>query len=188
MEANFWSYYNYGNHSTLTDNPTVAYRTLLNDDKRGYCLIFDQRLAPFVLNAHFMPNGLVNPTHPTKEPCQIFDSSFCPTPAGYAINDWTPKHTEPPLYFGESMGKYLSYLYNLRATYPYEEIFLGDNDISGAFRHQKYHPNVVAMHCFKMDEYFVVATGTTFGDGPSPSNFEPIAWAHLDICATSPIR
>ena len=58
-EANFWSYYNYGNHSTLTDKPNIAYHTLLKDDKRGYCLIFDQRLAPFVLNAHFTPNGLL---------------------------------------------------------------------------------------------------------------------------------
>ena len=98
-EENFQAFFAYGNHSTLTDNPNVAYCTLLKDDKRCYCLVFDPRIAPFVLNAHFMPNGLVNPNHPTKEARQIFDSTFWPNTSCYAINDWTSKCMEPPLFF-----------------------------------------------------------------------------------------
>ena len=41
----------------------------------------------------------------------------------------------------------------------------------------KYHPDVVAIHCSKLDEYLVAATSTTFGDGASPLNLEPVAWA-----------
>ena len=171
----------YGNHSTLTENPEVAYPTLLKDDKRGYCLVFDPRIAPFILNAHFTPNCLVNPNHLTKEARPIFDSTFRPNPSCYAINDWTSKHTELPLFFGSSFGKFLAFLYNLRITYPDDELYCGNDDMSGSFHHQKYHPNVVAMHSYRVDRSVAVATGTPFGDGPNPPNFEPVAWGRHQL-------
>ena len=95
-EEDFQALFVYGNHSSLTDNPDVAYHTLLKDDKRSYCLVFDPRIAPFDLNTHFMPNSLVKPNHLTKEAQRIFNNAFRPNQSCFAINDWTSKHTEPP--------------------------------------------------------------------------------------------
>jgi len=47
-----------------------------------------------------------------------------------------------------AFSEFLVYLYNLRIPYPHREIFLGDDDVSSAFRQDKYHPDLVAMHCF----------------------------------------
>jgi hypothetical protein len=76
---------------------------------------------------------------------------------------------------------YLKWIYNLRVTYPKKEIYLGDDDISGAFRHMKYNPNVVGMHSFVIAGHLACLTGMTFGDNTSPSNFEPIADAKRQL-------
>jgi len=66
------------------------------------------------------------------------------------------------------------WLYNLRVTYPNLEIYLADDDISGAFCLMKYHPNLVSMHSSRQCGYCVVNTGGTFGNNTNPSNFDPL--------------
>jgi hypothetical protein len=75
----------------------------------------------------------------------------------------------------------LQWIYNLRISYPDQEIYPGDDDVSGAYRHMKYHPNLVAMHTFIPLDYMAVATGATFGDCTSPSNWDPIAQARQQM-------
>ena len=180
-EDNFRAYLQYGNHETVTKKPDVAYNTLLKDNKRGYCLLFDPRMVFFALNCHVTPIGLVGVDQKYKKPRPIFDSSFRPTPSSHGINDWTTKETEPPLHFAESFMNYLVWLYNMRITYPNQEIYLGDDDISGAFRHMKYNPNLVGMHSCVLSGYLSCSTGMTFGDNTSPSDFEPIADARQQL-------
>jgi hypothetical protein len=49
--------------------------------------------------------------------------------------------------------------------------------LAEAFRHIKYHPNMVAMHCFQALSTLFLSTGQTFGDNTSPQNWEPVAHA-----------
>jgi hypothetical protein len=180
-EENFRAYLEYGNHETVTKKPEIAYKTLLKDNKRGYCLLFDPRMVFFALNCHVTPIGLVGIDKKHKKPRPIFDSSFRPKPRFSGINDWTTKETEPPLHFATSFTNYLKWVYNLRVTYPKREIYLGDDDISGAFRHMKYNPNLVGMHSCVIAGHLACSTGMTFGDNTSPSNFEPIADARRQL-------
>jgi len=77
----------------------------------------------------------------------------------------------------------LWWIWNLRITYPNTAILLGDNDITGAFRLIKYNPWVVSMHGFVVDDFLGLATGQTFGDTASPSNFEVAAIARQQHAA-----
>jgi hypothetical protein len=180
-EANFQAYRAYGNHATMDEDPDMTYRTLLKENSRGYCLIFDSRMVHFTLNCHLTPNGLIDIGHPYKKPRQIFDCSNRPENWCSGINDWTNKHNEPPLHFGPSFLNALIWIYNMRISYPQAEIYPADDDISGAFRHGKYHPNVVAMHSCIVLGRMVCATGSTFGGNSSPGNFEPIADARKQL-------
>jgi len=172
---NFEAFREYGNHRPYEENREEVERTLVKDNARGYCLVFDQRVVDFTLNCHLTPCGLVNVEHQRKPTRPIFDSSFRPSPWCMAINDHTHKCNEPPLHFAESFNTVLVWIYNLRLSYPNSDIYPGDDDIKGAFRHIKYHPNVVGLHCYQPLGYLAAATGTTFGDNTSPSNFEPLA-------------
>ena len=176
-ERNFAAFYNYGNHSTVDADPAKAYKAMLKDNKRGFTLLFDKRLLLFLLHAHSTPQGMVDLLSLFKNPRPIFDSSFRPEVWCIAINDWTTKLTEPELTFATAELLFMIWLYNLRVTYPFLDIFLGDDDVSGAFRWLKYHPNLVALHASIMCGLGVLNTGGTFGDNTTPSNFDPIALA-----------
>jgi hypothetical protein len=92
-----------------------------------------------------------------------------------AINAFTCKETEPEIDFPKAWLMRLAWLWNLRITYPWLEIYLGDDDVSGAFRQVKYNPNVVAMHAFLVFGVLFMSTGQTFGDCTSPASWEPVA-------------
>jgi hypothetical protein len=40
----------------------------------------------------------------------------------------------------------ITWIYSMQILYPQAEIYPADDDVSGAFRHEKYHPNLVGMH------------------------------------------
>ena len=174
---NFATYLQYGNHSTVAEVPDKTQKAFLKDHKRGFALAFDPRIAPFVLNCHITPIGMIDLDKPYKEPRPIFDSSFRPNVSNFAINDWTSKTTEPELVFPTAFVNFLVFVWNLRITYPHEEIYPCDDDVSGAFRHCKYHPNLVAMHSYFIAGVMAMATGGTFGGNTTPGNWEVFAIA-----------
>jgi hypothetical protein len=88
-----------------------------------------------------------------------------------AINAFTCKETEPEIDFPKAWLMRLAWLWNLRITYPWLEIYLGDDDVSGAFRQVKYNPDVVAMHPFLVFGVLFMSTGQTFSDCTSPANW-----------------
>jgi hypothetical protein len=180
-EENFQAFRRYGNHTSATEDPAKTLKALLKDFQNSYCLLFDKRLVHFTLNCHLTPQGLIGLEDPTKKPRPIFDSTFRPHPWCHAINDWTDKVNEPPITFPSAWCEYLQWIYNLRISYPEEEIYPADDDVSGAFRQLKYHPNMVAMHSSQILDYMAVATGATFGDCTSPSNWDPVAQARRQL-------
>jgi hypothetical protein len=152
----------------MDEDPAITYRTLLKESSRSQCVLFDNRMANFTLNCHMVPNGLIDLVHLSKKPRPIYDCSFHPKVRTSGINDWTKKETEPPLYFEKSFMNDLTFLYNMRISYPTDEIYAADDDVSGAFRHRKYHPNLVAMHSCTVLGRMVCVTGSTFGGSTSP--------------------
>ena len=176
-EANFAAFYHYGNHASVDEDKTKTYQAMVKDNKRGFTLLFDPRLVLFLLHCHVTPQGLIDLLSLYKNPRPIFDSSFRPFPWCFAINDWTSKTTEPPLTFALAELRFMIWVYNLRITYPWLEIYLADDDVSGAYRWLKYHPNLVALHTSMVCGFACLNTGGTFGDNTTPSNFDPIAHA-----------
>ena len=175
-EANFQAFRTYGNHGSITNIPESDVRkTLVKSFKRGYVLVMNHDLVDFVPNMHLTPQGIVDLDNPHKNPRPIFDSTCRPQPWCDAINDWTNKCNEPELIFATGFLVHLVWLWNMRISYPNEEIYLGDNDVSGAFNHNKYNPMLVALHAFVLLGFLCMNSANTFGDNSSPSNFEP--WA-----------
>jgi hypothetical protein len=174
-ERNFRAFMEYGNHKTITEDIPKTQKALAKDIRRGYVLVMDPWLVFFVPNLHRTPLGMVDLSKIHKNPRPIFDSTFRPTSWAMAINDFTNKRTEPKIVFPKAWVFYLTWLWNLRITYPREELYLGDDDVSGAFRQVKYNPNLVAMHAFLVFGVLFMSTGQTFGDCTSPANWEPVA-------------
>lgn len=171
--ANYMKYRQYGNHKSVYEKPDKTLKALVKDHSRGFTLAIHEPMIDFVLNAHVTPQGLVNIHHERKKDRPVFDSSFHPDVHCFAINDANHKDNEPTIVFQHSFPKFLSSLYNLRISHPDQEIFLADDDIASAFRHIKYHPDIVATRGQVLHGYGVFNSGETFGDNTSPSNAEP---------------
>ena len=180
-EDNFLAFYRYGNHSTVGNEPEKTYTALVKDNRKGFTLLFDPRVVLLMLDCHVTPQGIVDLNSPYKNPRPIFDSSFRPHPWSYAINDWGDKDNEPRLTFASAELGFMVWLYNLRITYPRQELYIADDDVSGAFRLMKYHPNLMALHTSIQCGFAVVNTGGTFGNNTSPSNFDPIGLARRQL-------
>jgi hypothetical protein len=82
----------------------------------------------------------------------------------------TNKANEPPLYFPRTLKEFFTWIWNLRISYPNEETYIGDDNATGAFRHVKYNPNLVAVHSSIVDNWLLMSTGQTFGDTTYPQN------------------
>ena len=147
-EANFLAYFRYGNHKTVLADPDKTYKTLVKDHKRGNVIVFDQRLIPFVLNGHLTPQGVVDLDKIYKSPRPIFDSSFRAQDWNMAINDWTSKLTEqPPLSTEIAEVSLMEEIWNFRISYPWQELYVGDNNGTNAFRQLKYSSLLLGMRC-----------------------------------------
>jgi hypothetical protein len=178
---NFSDYHRHGNHKSARDNPDEFKKVFLKDCKRGHALAFDIRLLPYIYHAHLTPQGIINILNAWKAMRLVCDSSFRCNLHSMAINDWTDTENEPDLEFPGCLKKLLVWIWNLRISYPNLKILLGDNDIAAAFRLIKYHPDMVAMHLYTVnDQYLGAATGQTFGDTASPANFEVLAIARKE--------
>jgi hypothetical protein len=176
-DANFGHYFAYGNHKTILEDAPKTKRAMSKDVRRGYNIVMDERLVLLIPHLHTTPMGMVDLDKIYKEPRPIFDSTFRVNPSSMAINDWVSPHNEPDIHFPKSFTNFCIWIYNLRISYPHQEIYLIDDDVSGAFRHAKYNPNLVALHACLLFGFLFMSTGQTFGDSTSPANFEPIARA-----------
>jgi hypothetical protein len=153
----------------------------------------DPWLNVFIPDLHCTPLGMVDLNKPHKDPRPIFDSSFRPGLWAMAIIDFTTKLLEPEIVFPLAWIRCLNWVLNLRIAYPRQELYLGDDDVSGAFRQVKYNPNLVAMHAFLVFGTLFMSTGQTCGDCTSPANWEPVArnrqqyarflWKQIDTLA-----
>ena len=192
-EENFRTYRDYGNHKSCQMNPTLGSKTLTKDFRRGFTILMDHVLVDFLPHVHLNPQGIVNASHPSKDPRQVFDSSFHPTCISENVNDWTTIDTEPPIEFASAEGDYRCWIWNLRINYPNEIIYLAEDDAQGAFRWCKYHPSLVSMHSFVQDyippsdpsaaprTLLGMQTGESFGGCTSVPNWQVIASARQDL-------
>jgi hypothetical protein len=176
-ETNRRAFAEYGNHTSVSANPDNTIKAVQKDFLRSHSLVTNPLLGSFIPDTHNIPQGLV--VVAGKSDRQICDGSFRPNVDSIATNDMTSKATEHEVLFPRSFGNYLQWIYNLRIDYPEEEIYLGDDDVSGAFRHAKWNPNVIGMNTFMMFGFIFFCTGLTFGNNTCPANWEIIALSRM---------
>ena len=109
--------------------PTAT--TLLKDVKRSsYPLMLDPLMLDYSENMKTTPYGIVFIGHPYKSLWAVCDSSAHPFYWCFAINDRTNEANEPNLISYDAFLQTLIWLWNLRITYPFLEIYLCDDDIT----------------------------------------------------------
>ena len=172
---NFVDYWKYNNHSSIHNNVQKVMKVMNKEDRHSFLIPFPRILAWFAPNVMLTPQGLV--IKPPKKDRLVWDGSFMIFYKSVCVNSMFNLKDEPTLAYGSAWQRHINRIWNLRISYPQEEIYLFDDDVKGAFRQVKYNPDVSSVFSFIISLYFFLPTGGTFGAVPSPSNFEPIARA-----------
>ena len=60
--------------------------------------------------------------------------------------------TEPTIIYGTAFMRHLERIWNMRISYPTTDILVFDDDVKGAFRHCKYHPDITATFSFIIED------------------------------------
>ena len=111
---------------------------------------------------------------PGKKDRQIFDGAYRISPDSPCVNDFTNKLDEGELLYGSAFTRHLIRIYNLRISYPNQELLLFDDDASGAYKHVKYHPDVAGACSFMIKNMLYVPLGCQFGQTVSGYRWEII--------------
>ena len=177
--ANFMDFFRYGNHSSIDKDVEKTKKAMNKEDRNQYLIPLPSWLTRFIYNLHVTPQGLL--VKKGKNDRLVWDGSFIPHWQASCINMMLSTKTEPTIIYGTAFMRHLERIWNLRISYPVTDILLFDDDVKGAFRHCKYHPDIAAAFSFIIEDLLFVPLGGTFGSITSPSNFEPIARARTHL-------
>ena len=112
-ETNYQTFKQYGNHSSISQEPAKTAKAMTKEGNREYVVVFDHTLADLIPHTHLTPIGIVDLDHNYRKPRIIFDASFLPTIENECINDWTDPNNEPPIAFLTAKLEFFQWLWNL---------------------------------------------------------------------------
>jgi hypothetical protein len=110
---------------------------------------------------------------PKKKPRLIWDGSTRMFWDETSMNMATPMDLEMEITFGTAFTDLCIWIWNLRISYPDEDIFLAFLDISSCFRFPRIFPDLVGAFGFIVGPIFYAANAGVFGSVASASSWEP---------------
>jgi hypothetical protein len=81
----------------------------------------------------------------------------------------------PPVFYGTALKRHLTAVWNMRISYPSEELLQHTDDIDAAFRRILYHPVLAPVFSYVFQEFSIVPVGNIFGSRSAPSWFTIVA-------------
>lgn len=77
----------------------------------------------------------------------------------------------PTIYYGTAFIRYLTWIWNLRISYPTEDILQMTDDISAAFHRVLYHPDMAPAFATVWKNYLIIPASAIFGSRSSPGHY-----------------
>ena len=167
-------YWRQGNNPSINKNLEKVLHTMNKEDKNNFVIPMPSWLARFVPHLFFTPQH--NLVKSGKKDRLIFNAAERPTIDAISVNMMTStaEGTELDCKFGEVKRDLLTRIWNLRISYPTDDIILHANDVKSCFRQLKHHPNVMGAFSFIIGDILFLQCGLTFGSDFSPANWEVI--------------
>lgn len=171
---NFLLHLREGNHPSIARNETQVLKCMAKDIRHNYSFTLPTYLAPFLPHLFVTPQHLLQ--RPGKDDRLIYDSSKRYTPESTCIGMMTTTATNGELRceYGTVLQSVLVRAYNLRITYPDRDICIHANDVAGAFRQLKSHPDCMPAFACIVADFLFMQCGLAFGTDFAPSNWEVV--------------
>ena len=164
----------------MRNGPTIARKlgqvskNMNKEDKNNFVIPLPSWLAPLVPHLFFTPQHILE--KPGKKDRQIFDGSKRYNATCTSLNMMTSTHlgVEDDCLFGDVRERIWTRAYNLRVTYPAQDLIVHANDVKSCFRQIKLHPDVFGAFSYLIADQLFLSCGLPFGTDFSPQNWEPL--------------
>jgi hypothetical protein len=170
-----------GNHPSSRAKINQVMETMNKQERNNYVVHLPHWIWRFVPHCFITPQHIL--VKPGKKDRQIFDASWRYHWDSVPINVMTstPRGSELTCLFGLVRTDILIRAYNLRISYPDDDIVMHANDIKSCFRQIKHHPDVAGAFLYVLADYLFLQIGLTFGADFSPANWEAVRRAQAAL-------
>ena len=165
-------YWRKGNHPSVALNLDKVMSTMNKEERNNYVIALPAWVARYVPHIFFTPQHILQKQG--KKDRQIFDAKRQYTAQSVPVNKMTSTHlgVELDCEYGDVFQRLMKRIWNLRITYPTNNIIIHANDVKSCFRHIKHHPDVMGAFSYIIADVLFLQCGQTFGSDFSPQNWE----------------
>ena len=162
-----------GNQKSVNENKKAVIKTMNKEDRHSHLIPLNAILCRFSAYAHHVSQGM-NMKKP-ESPRIVWDGTNKKHATDWVMNDDVDIESEPIITFGNTKMEFMTAMYNTRADYEDEEIWIGAADIKACFRYPRIHPDVCGAFSYVIDfmGFFFVSTAMVFGFAASANCWEP---------------
>ena len=167
-------YFRNRNGPTIAKKLAQVQKNMNKEDKNNFVIPLPHWLSRFIPNLFFTPQHMLEVKG--KKDRQIFDGSKRYDPSSVCLNMMTSTKlgTEDDCLFGNVRERIYTRIYNLRVTYPLEDIVIHANDVKSCFRQLKLHPDIMGAFSYIIADQLFLSCGLPFGTDFSPQQWEPV--------------
>ena len=170
---NCMDYKNYGNHKSVLKKTDLIKKSLNKEDKLNHAMPFPCWIARLCPNIFLISNGII--IKPGGNDRLTWDGSIILNWDSQPIKHVTNTEDEPTINYGTAWNRHLEQIWNMRISYPTQDILLWGDDVTGAFKHSKFNPEVIGDLGYILLQLLIIHFGLQLGCIFSPTNFVPLA-------------
>eukprot|EP00957_Ditylum_brightwellii_P190546 14504564-Ditylum_brightwellii.AAC.1 len=121
-------------------------KVMNKEDRNCYLVPFCFWMVRFITHINVTPQGLI--VKLGKNDRLVLNGSIKLDQNSKPLDSMTHLKNEPEVAFGSAMPNHLIVIWNLRISYPDDDILLWDDDVTGAFRQCNLHQDIVQVFSF----------------------------------------
>lgn len=149
----------------------IVNKALNKEERNSHLIPFPRYLVRASSVAHHVPQAII--IKPGKKDRLVWDGSTKKYAQEVTMNEVTPIIDEAIITFGYIYMAFLVWIWNLRITYPTDDIILAFIDISSCFRWPRIFPCLVGAFGFIIGPIYYAANAMVFGSKASATSWEP---------------
>lgn len=177
----------------LIKNSADVDETLRKEEKLSYHILFPRYLWRFLSGIFICifrvayrfgdpkPRLCVDPSTTISATDQGNINAQIPAPG-------VDEDQNPTIYYGTAFMRYLVWLWNLRISFPGEDIIQMTDDISAAFHRVLYHPDLAIAFATVWKNWLIIPIGTIFGSRSSPGTYMWPGESRAHLAQHMPLR
>ena len=175
-----------GNLPSVSQYEEVVQKTVTKEVRNSHLIPFARWICSCSAHARHTPQNIL--IKQGKKPRLIWDGTSRRSWWDRTMNMMTPIDAELAVTFGTAFIKLCTWIWNLRISYPDEDILLAFVDISSCFRFPRMAADLAGAFGFIIGTCFFAANAGVFGSVCSASSWEPFRIAIAAIAQACFIR